>query len=543
MIIQGRTVKQDITESVDVCVIGSGAGGAVAAKELAQAGLSVVVLEAGETHDPTTFTGNTPEMLLRLFWDGGIRTTRDGSVLISQGRGVGGSTVHNLCYAVRIPDAILHRWKTEFGIQNLSPSNLSASFDRVESTLGVKQIREEQVNQLNRTIRRGAQVMGWRGTIQRHNRGPCPGCSADCLFGCPISQPRVGKQSMAVSYIPQALEAGARLYTDCLVENIDVENGRAVGVTAQFRFRDTQSLEQVGRTTSLSMGAAVQTGNAAEIGDRSGRKGRKFTVRSKAVVLAAGAINSPQLWLNSRLPDPSRQVGRNLHLHPAIFVGGFFDEAVDAYRGIPQSFYVDHFLNLARNPDNGYLLLPAFGPMALVAASMPSFGREHRDLMQAHRSIAALLVLLHDRSSGRVTVNRRGGAIIRYRLNRDDRESLIQGLIHAGQLLFAAGAKKTVLPYTRRIIMQRESNLEIIRQRGIVENDILITSSHPQGTLRMGEDPRAAVVAPTGEAYAVKGLFVADASLFPTSIGVPPMLTVAAMADHISRHLATKWRP
>ncbi len=543
MIIQGRTVSRDITESVDVCVIGSGAGGAVAAKELAQAGLSVVVLEAGEVHDPTTFTGNTPEMLLRLFWDGGMRTTRDGSVLISQGRGVGGSTVHNLCYAVRIPDAILHRWKTEFGIQDLSPSNLSASFDRVEATLGVKQIREEQVNQLNRTIRRGAQVMGWRGTIQRHNRGPCPGCSADCLLGCPISQSKVGKQSMAVSYIPQALEAGARLYTDCLVENIDVENGHVVGVTAQFRFRDTQSLEQVGRTTSLSMGAAVQTGNAAEIGDRSSRKGRKFTVRSKAVVLAAGAINSPQLWLNSRLPDPSRQVGRNLHLHPAIFVGGFFDEAVDAYRGIPQSFYVDHFLNLERNPDNGYLLLPAFGPMALVAASMPSFGREHRDLMQAHRSIAALLVLLHDRSSGRVTVNRRGGAIIRYRLNRDDRESLIQGLIHAGQLLFAAGAKKTVLPYTRRIIMQRESNLEIIRQRGIVENDILITSSHPQGTLRMGEDPRAAVVDPTGEAYAVKGLFVADASLFPTSIGVPPMLTVAAMADHISRHLATKWRP
>ena len=543
MIIQGRAVTQDITESVDVCVIGSGAGGAVAAKELAQAGLSVVVLEAGETHDPTTFTGNTPEMLLRLFWEGGMRTTRDGSVLISQGRGVGGSTVHNLCYAVRIPDAILYRWKTEFGIQDLSPSDLNPSFERVEATLGVKQIREEQVNQLNRTIRHGAQVIGWRGRIQRHNRGPCPGCSADCLLGCPISQPGAGKQSMAVSYIPQALEAGARLYTDCLVENIVVENGHAVGVTAQFRSRHTLPLEQVGRTTPLSIGAAVQSGNAAEREDRASCKGCKFTVRSKAVVLAAGAINSPQLWLNSRLPDPSRQVGRNLHLHPAIFVGGFFDKAVDAYRGIPQSFYVDHFLDLEHNPDNGYLLLPAFGPMALVAASMPSFGREHRDLMQAHRSIAALLVLLHDRSSGRVTVNRRGGAIIHYRLNRDDRESLIQGLIHAGQLLFAAGAKKIVLPYTRRIIMQRESDLEIIRQRGIVENDILITSSHPQGTLRMGEDSRAAVVDSTGEAYAVKRLFVVDTSLFPTSIGVPPMLTIAAMADHISRRLVANWSP
>lgn len=543
MIIQGRTITQDIAESVDVCVIGSGAGGAVAAKELAQAGLSVVVLEAGETHDPTTFTGNTPEMMLRLFWDGGMRTTRDGSVLISQGRGVGGSTVHNLCYAVRIPDAILHRWKTDFGIQDLSPSNFSASFDRVEASLGVKQIREGQVNQLNRTIRRGAYAMGWRGTIQRHNRGPCPGCSADCLLGCPISQPGVGKQSMAVSYIPQLLEAGARLYTDCFAENIIVENGRAVGVTALFRSADMQPLGQSGHVKPLLSRDAVQTGNTAEMGDTSNRKGSKLAVRSKAVVLAAGAINSPQLWLNSRLPDPSGQVGRNLHLHPAIFVGGFFDEDVDAYRGIPQSFYVDHFLDLECNPDNGYLLLPAFGPMALVATSMPSFGREHRDLMQAHRSIAALLVLLHDRSPGRVAVDRRGSPVIRYRLTRDDRESLIQGLIHAGQLLFAAGAKKIVLPYTRRIIMQQESDLEIIRQRGIVENEVLITSSHPQGTLRMGEDPRAAVVDSTGEAHAVKGLFVGDASLFPTSIGVPPMLTVAAMADHISRRLATKWPP
>lgn len=527
MIIEGRGVRQDLHETVDVCVIGSGAGGAVAAKELAQAGLSVVVLEAGENHDPTTFNRQASEMLLRLFWDGGMRTTRDGSVLISQGQGVGGSTVHNLCYAVRVPDSILNRWETEFGIRDLSPSDLRPSFDRVEMTLAVKQIPEDQVNKLNQTIRRGAQAMCWRGTIQRHNRGPCPDCSADCLFGCPISQSGIGKQSMAVSYIPHALKAGARIYTDCLAESIVVENGRVIGTTARFR----------------SIGADAQTENYANVGNYRGHKGGTLTVHSKAVVLAAGAINSPQLWLKSRLPDPGKQVGRNLHLHPAISVGGFFDEHIDACQGIPQSFYVDHFLDLARHPDNGYLLMPAFGPMALVAVSMPSFGREHRDLMQAYRGIAALLVLLHDRSSGRVTVNRRGHPVIRYRLSRDDRASLIQGLIHGAQLLFAAGAKEIVLPYTRRVIIRRGSNLEVIRQRGIVENDMLITSSHPQGTLRMGRDPRRTVVDSTGEAHNVKGLFVVDASLFPTSIGVPPMLTVAAMADRIARRLATNWPP
>ncbi len=532
MTIQGRNVRQDLRETVDICVIGSGAGGAVAAKELAQAGLSVVVLEAGENHDSATFSRHTPEMLLRLFWEGGMRTTRDGSVLISQGRGVGGSTVHNLCYAVRTPNPILERWETEFGIQNLSPSDLGPSLDRVERTLAVKSIQEEQVNRLNQTIRRGCQAMGWCGIIQRHNRGPCPDCSAGCLLGCPTSQPGIGKQSMAVSYIPQALEAGARLYTDCLTEGIVVENGHVVGSIARFLSGDR-----------LPRWVDTKTDSSADSGNKRRHEGSRLSVRSKAVVLAAGAINSPQLWLNSGLPDPGKQVGHNLHLHPAIFVGGIFNEEIDAQQGIPQSFYVDQFLDLARNPDSGYLLMPAFGPMAVVAASMPSFGREHKDLMRSYRGIAALLVLLHDRSSGRVKVNRWGKPVIQYRLNRADRESLIEGLIHGAQLLFAAGAREITLPYTRRIIIKRESDLEMIRQRGIVENDILIASSHPQGTLRLGSDPRKAVVGSYGEAHAVKGLFVVDASLFPTSIGIPPMLTIAAMADRIARRLAANWPP
>lgn len=533
MITRGRDVTEDLRETVDVCIVGSGAGGAVAANELAQAGLSVVVLEAGENHDPATFSRHTPEMLLRLFWDGGIRATHDGSVLISQGRGIGGSTVHNLCYAVRPPDPILKRWESEFGIQDLSPSDLSPCLDRVEATLGVKQIGEEQVNRLNRIIQRGCQAMGWRGTIQRHNRGPCPDCSADCLLGCPASQPGIGKQSMAVSYIPRALAAGAHLYTDCLAEGIVMENGRVVGVTARF--------------LSVDMCMPRQANSKVDSPDNSGSKRRhkiyRLTVRSSAVVLAAGAVNSPQLWLNSHLPNPGKQVGHNLHLHPAIFVGGLFDKEVDAYQGIPQSFYVDHFLDLARNPESGYLLMPAFGPMALVAASLPSFGRVHRNLMRSYRNIVGLLVLLHDRSSGRVTVNREGSPVIRYRLNRADRASLIEGLIHGAQLLFAAGAKEITLPYTQRLVIKRESDLEMIRQRGVVENDILIASSHPQGTLRMGSNPRNAVVDSYGEAHAVKGLFVVDASLFPTSIGVPPMLTIGAMADRIARRLAESWSP
>ena len=218
-------------EQADVCVIGSGAGGAVVAKELAEAGLSVVILEAGENHDPSTFNSYEPEMLRRLFWDSGLRCTRDGAIIISQGKGVGGSTVHNLCYAVRPPQALLYRWQVP---------EIWSRFNQVEQTLGVTQMQEADVNRLNAVIRGGCEAMQWRGGLQRHNRGACSTCGAQCLFGCPASKSteeesmRIGKQSMAVTYIPLALAANAKLYSDCTAEKIHLKRGRVTGVSASL---------------------------------------------------------------------------------------------------------------------------------------------------------------------------------------------------------------------------------------------------------------------------------------------------------------------
>ena len=492
-----RQKKQHQQEHADVCVIGSGAGGAVVAKELTEAGLSVIILEAGENHDPTTFGNYEPEMLRRLFWDSGLRRTRDGAIVISQGKGVGGSTVHNLCYAVRPPQVLLDRW----GVPNLS-----SNFDRVEQTLGVTQIQETDVNRLNTVIRRGCEVMKWRGVVQRHNRGACPTCGSQCLFGCPLSKSiqddpkRMGKQSMAVTYIPLALAAGARLYSNCTAEKIHVEKGSTSGVSAQ-----------------LPSG--------------------KLHVQSKVVVLAAGAVNSPQLWLKSRLPNLNQRVGKNLRLHPAVFVGGIFNETINGHLGIPQSYYIDQFLNLERAHNSGYLLMPAFGSQMIVAASLPGFGEDHRELMERYGHIAALLVLLHDRTTGRVSISYKGAPNIAYRLHRSDKKVLVEGAINAARLLFAAGATEILMPYTQHFPIKTDADLEIIRQRGIVPNDIMMASSHPQGTLRMGENPNRTVVNFSGESHAVKGLFVADASLFPTSVGVPPTLTIAALAEHIAHQI------
>ncbi len=486
--------RTSYTAAADVCIIGSGAGGAVVAKELAEAGASVILLEAGEPHEPSSFSRYEPDMLHRLFWDSGLRRTQDGAIIISQGRGVGGSTVHNLCYAVSPPESLLQRW---------GMPELSSDVARVKQNLSVTQIQESEVNRLNSVIRRGCKAMGWRGILQQHNRLPCPACSARCLFGCPHSDSLSGKQSMAVTYIPLALAAGARLYSNCIAEAIMVEKAKAVGVLAQ-----------------------LATG--------------QLTVRSKAVVLAAGAINSPQLWLKSRLPNANRQVGANLHLHPAIFVGGIFDEIIDGHLGIPQSYYINQFLDLEHHPDSGYLLMPAFGSPMIVAASLPGFGQIHRQFMERYRHIAALLVLLHDKTTGRVTINRKGSPRITYRLDREDKNVLVDGAINAARLLLTAGATEILMPYTQPVIIRTETDLRLIRQRGIVQNDIMLASSHPQGTLRIGENPATSVVNLSGEAHSVKNLFVADASLFPTSIGVPPTLTIAALANHVAYQILSK---
>ena len=181
--------------------------------------------------------------------------------------------------------------------------------------------------------------------------------------------------------------------------------------------------------------------------------------------------------------------------------------------------------------------MPAFGSQMIVAASLPGFGEDHRELMERYRHIAALLVLLHDRTAGRVSVNYKGSPNIAYRLHRSDRKVLVEGIINAARLLFAAGATEILMPYTQHFPIKTADDLEIIRQRGIVPNDIMLASSHPQGTLRMGENPNRSVVNLSGESHAVKGLFVADASLFPTSVGIPPTLTIAALATHVARQI------
>lgn len=497
----------DVREQADVCVVGSGGGGAVAAAELAAAGRSVVVLEQGHHWTSRHFSQREEEMLPRLFEEGGMRQTLDGAVTILQGRNVGGSTVHNLCYAFRTPPAILRMWREEHGLAELTEEALAPSFERVERHLRVKPIREDEVNELNRIVRRGAQELGYSGFVTQHNRENCVKAGY-CILGCSYD----AKQSMLVTYVPRADAADARIYANARAERIEAEDGRVRRVW--------------GHTV-----------------DHEGRPLGEIRVDARVVVLAAGAVASPDILLRSRIANASGQVGRNLHLHPSVMVGGFMEEDFHPYRGIPQSYYIDEFIDLERDPHAGYVLMPIAGFPALTASLLPGFGREHFQRMRDFSKMAGLLVLLHDQSSGSVAS---GGSLsrpeIRYALTEGDRRQLAEGLVHCCEVLLAGGAKRVNVPYwIDPLELGPGDDLSSIVRRGVRAGDLPIASTHPQSTCRMGADPATSVVNAYGESHDVRGLFVTDMSVFPTSLGAPPQITTAALADWTAQHIAARW--
>lgn len=496
---------RDLVEEADICVIGSGGGGAVAAAELASAGRSVVVLEQGHHWTSKDFTQREDEMLPRLFEEAGMRQTADGAITILQGRNVGGSTVHNLCYAFRTPDPILRMWREEFGLTDLTAEALEPSFRRVERNLKVKPIRPDEVNLLNARIREGAEKLGYSGFVTNHNRENCVKAGY-CILGCSYD----AKQSMLVTYVPRAHQAGARIYANARAERIEADGDGVRRVLGQI------------------------------VGD-GGEVHGSIEVNARVVVLAAGAVGSPDLLLRSGLGGD--HVGRHLHLHPSVMAAGFWDEPLHAYRGIPQSYYIDEFLDLEADPHSGYVLMPIAGFPVLTGVNMPGFGREHFAVMRDFDKLGGLLVMLHDRSEGRV---RSGDSLshpkIDYDLEPMDRKLLARGLRHCTEVLFAAGATRVSLPYLDGpLVLTPGDDLSVVERREIRAGDVPIASTHPQSTCRMGTSSSNSVVDGFGGLHEVKGLFVADMSVFPTSLGAPPQITTAALADRTAQHILARW--
>ena len=459
----------------DVCVIGAGAGGAVVAAELAEGGMTVVVLEEGHWHDPDSFTARSPEMLARLYRDGGqIATLGKPPILLPLGRGVGGTTLINSGTCFRTPAHVLEHWEHEFGL-DVSEQSLRPCFERVEKALSVSEVTPGLAGGNAEVARRGAERLGWsHGYLRRNARG-CVG-SGVCTLGCPTS----AKQHTGITYIPRARQAGARIVTDAHAERVIVEHGRARGALAR-----------------MASGAPIE-------------------VRSPIVVAAAGTIHTPLLFGRSGIVSRSGQLGRNLSLHPATSIFGRMEENVDMSRGVPQSFYVDEFAK------EGIMFEGAAGPPAYAAMALPLTGRAHAEAMADYRRLALFGLMVSDSSRGSVRALA-GRPLIRYDLVRDDLMRFRRGLALVRELFDAAGAREVHLPLPRGV---RPAHARL--------RDLKLMAFHPLGTARADARATHGVIDGDLAVHGVEGVYVADGSVAPSSLGVNPQLTIMALATRLA---------
>lgn len=494
-VITGGDHHRDSVVATDVVIVGSGAGGATVAAELAEAGIDVVMLEEGSYYQTRDFTADTSAMVRQLYRDGGS-TFALGSpqVFYQEGRAVGGSTVVNGGMSWRTPEKVLERWERDLGLAGIARA-LEPCFERVERRIHVAPMDREAIGNDNLLLKKGAEAVGWKVIGNLRNQVHCVG-SNRCAFGCPTG----AKQSALVSYVPRALHYGARIYADVRVDRILRHGKRAVGVAGTVR-----------------------------------GTGHQLTVHAKLVIAACGAIHTPALLARSGFRSPSGQLGKNLSMHPNVKVVAIFDEAVTSFRGAHQAFQVREF------QDDGMVFAAVNLPPGLLAMTLPQRGAALGALMDHYDRMVVAGILLADTASGRVrTIAGRPQAF--YQLGDGDAESLRRGVVRLAELLFAAGAKRILLPFHTAEMLHGPDDARRLLERPLRARDMELVTVHMMGTARLGGDRTTAVTDPFGMVHDADRLMIADASLFPTPIGVNPMETIMALATRAAGHVIDNTR-
>lgn len=499
------TIRRDTDLDFDVLVVGSGAGGGAVADEMAAAGKHVGVLESGGGMQSPDFSPNE-EAGRRLFQDQGMTATRDLGVGILSGATLGGGTTVNWSTSLVLPAHIREEWARLSGCRFFTGESFEQAFDAVKKRLSVG-LDESVVNRNNAKLRDGCEALGYRWCVlPRNARGCDPAFCGYCTFGCS----RNAKQSSAVTFLREAQKRGATVITNCRAERVMIDGGRVTGVEAVATDPETGARHAV-------------------------------RVRAPVVVVAAGALNTPVLLMRSGLT--LRALGRNLFLHPTAVVAGTYEgEEILPWVGPPQTIMSDEFAELSG--DYGFRLETAPAHPGLMASALPWFdAQDHRSRMQRLARTGLFIALVRDRAPGRVRAGRGGRPVIEYSPGKLERGLLRRGVQEAARVHWAAGAREILSPHTRKHCFRRTSESRAaveefcsqLAREPVDHNWMAVYSAHQMGTARMGSSARDAVCDAEGEVFGVKNLFVADASAFPASSGVNPMLTIMALSKHTAQ--------
>ena len=498
----------------DVVIVGSGAGGGVTADLLSAAGLSVVIVEEGPLRSSTDFRRQQErDAYPALYQDAASRKTADKAIGILQGRCVGGSTTVNWTSSFRTPSATLAYWRSHFGLNELSDEAMAPWFQQAEARLGIGPWLAAP-NENNQLLRTGAARLGIpAAAIPRNVRG-CWNLGS-CGLGCPTN----AKQSMLVTTIPAALDRGARLLVQTRAEALQWgEGGRATAL----------------RCRAVAVNGAPQSGPGAEC-----------VIQARHFVLSGGAINTPALLLRSKAPDPQGLLGKRTFLHPVVVSIAVMPQAVEGWRGAPQTLYSDHFLEIdpIDGPIGFKLEAPPLYPM-IAAITLPGLGTEQAELLQNFPNTHALLALLRDgfhaeSPGGQVRLRGDGTPELDYPLTRFTFDGARRALLAMAEIQFAAGARQ-VLPgheQARPYVSWADAK-QAIAALDLRPQLTRVLSAHVMGGCGMAGSAVQGVTRPDGRHWQVENLSVHDGSLFPTSIGANPQLSIYGLVNKLATGLA-----
>lgn len=484
----------------DVVVIGSGAGGGTVAQALAPlvaGGLRVAVLEWGPKFREQDFTGREIEMARKLYFDSGGFLTRDMSMTLAFGKAYGGSTVVYTGTSLTLEPRIVDRWK----VPGLTSEDILERSRRYLDQNNVHLLPEEDLNDNNTLFRDGCRKLGYRVAQFPINVKGCRGSSL-CNLGCPNQ----AKQGTHRVQLPEAERQGVEVITNCKVERIQ-----------------DRTLEATVRNPEFGVPSPWSEGT--------------HRVKARAVVVCAGAVNSPALLMRSGLPSELPALGRYFTCHPALILVAQHDEPITNFHGHPKSFYCDHFTE-----DEGYLLETCMYFPFTTSKNLAGFGEEHESLVRSMDRLQMILSLAIDpaRPENRVTLGPQGQPVVDYRLGEGVIESLVKSMRTSARIFFAAGARRVHAPAASRFLIEAEDagRLDtLIGREHFKLGKVSVTAAHLMGGCRMGRNSSDSVTDGWGRVHGVPWLYVADASLFPRCSEINPYVTIMALADRVAERV------
>jgi choline dehydrogenase-like flavoprotein len=495
-----KDIDSDAVEKCDVCIVGTGCGGATLGVRLAESGKSVVFLERGGYYTREDFDQREEDMLAKIDGGRGLDTSVDGSVQLTYGNNVGGASVHYWADSYRTPPDRLKVWEEKYGLEGHGAEVLRPHFEQIERDLNVHLPAPEYYNRMNQLLKLGAEKLGWMGHPVPQARKGCA-MSGYCMQGCAYD----AKQSQLVTHVRRALEAGARLYADTRAERIVFDGTRATAIEARVLDR-----------------ATGQPG------------GRTVRIEAKAFVLAAGGYGTPVLLLANGFKHKLPAVGEHTYCNPCPMVHALFDEEIIQFRNIPAAWGIEHFrlatMDGEKYVEGGYLFMANQLQPATLAAVLPGVGEPHRKLMLNLRKLGGTICWIDDVEEGHVVLD---GDRPRFHvpLGGGNGDRIRDAFIKQARLLFAVGAKELVFGDARDTRITKPYEIDrAVASLDLTPGKLVLAAPHPAGGARMGKDPSASVVDMHHKVHLTDNLFVADPSVFPTAPSVDPSLTIMAFS-------------